>query len=165
MKKSEACDTRRCRHSSSPGIHQLGGETRQSRGAETSQADHEEIRPTAEDRHRQASGLFRGDERHRCCSRAAPGRRSAQQSRREFASAVSATRTGDAAAFEVRRHCRSSAQFMPRYTTNSIRSAISSRGKSTSRDVLLPWPSGAPLRHKSPLPRWRSLHVDKPPLV
>jgi transposase-like protein len=38
-----------------------------------------------------------GDERYRCCSRAARGRRSAQQSRREFASAVSATRTGDAA--------------------------------------------------------------------
>src|SRR6202035_1383350 len=32
---------------------------------------------------------------YRCCSRAARGRRSAQQSRGEFASAVSATRTGD----------------------------------------------------------------------
>jgi hypothetical protein len=40
---------------------------------------------------------------------------------------------------------------MPRCTTNSIRSAISSRGKSTSRDALLPWPSGAPSRHRSPL--------------
>jgi hypothetical protein len=34
---------------------------------------------------------------YRCCSRAARGRRSAEQSRREFASAVSATRTRDAA--------------------------------------------------------------------
>src|SRR5580692_8946831 len=42
-------------------------------------------------------GLFGGDERDRCCSRAARGQRSAQQSRREFPSAVSATRTGDAA--------------------------------------------------------------------
>src|SRR6202051_3219835 len=45
---------------------------------------------------------------------------------------------------------------MPRCTTNSIRSAISSRGKSTSRDALLPWPSGALSRHRSPLARWRS---------
>jgi hypothetical protein len=48
-------------------------------------------------RHRWASGIFCGDERDRCCCREARGRRSAQQSRREFASAVSATRTGDAA--------------------------------------------------------------------
>ena len=48
-------------------------------------------------RHRWASGIFGGDERDRCRCRAARGRRSAQQSRREFASAVSATRTGDAA--------------------------------------------------------------------
>ena len=40
--------------------------------------------------------------------------------------------------------------------TNSIRSAISSRGKSTSRDALLPWPSGALSWHRSPLTRWRS---------
>src|ERR1700722_2010551 len=45
---------------------------------------------------------------------------------------------------------------MPRCTTNSIRSAISSRGKSTSRDALLPCPSGALSRHRSPLARWRS---------
>jgi hypothetical protein len=45
---------------------------------------------------------------------------------------------------------------MPRCTTNSIRSAISSRGKSTSRDALLPWRSGALSRHRSPLARWRS---------
>ena len=41
----------------------------------------------------------------------------------------------------------------PRSTTNSIRSAISSRGKSTSRDALLPWPSGALSPHRSPLAR------------
>ena len=40
---------------------------------------------------------YSGDERDRCCRRAARGWRSAQQSRREFASAVSATRTSDAA--------------------------------------------------------------------
>ena len=70
------------------------------------------------------------------------------------------SRFGDAngrcSAFEVGRRCRNSAQFTPRCTTNSIRSAISSRGKSTSRDALLPWPSGAPSRHRSPLARWRS---------
>ena len=63
---------------------------------------------------------------------------------------------GRCSAFEVGRRCRNSAQFTPRCTTNSIRSAISSRGKSTSRHALLPWPSGAPSRHRSPLARWRS---------
>src|SRR5580700_3489680 len=45
---------------------------------------------------------------------------------------------------------------MPRCTTNSIRSAISLRGKSTSRDALQPWLSGALSWHRSPLARWRS---------
>src|SRR5580700_3668735 len=45
---------------------------------------------------------------------------------------------------------------MPRCTTNSIRSAISLRGKSTSRDTLQPWLSGALSWHRSPLARWRS---------
>ena len=107
-----------------------------------------------EDRHRQASCVFRGDERN-WRRRSARGRRSAQQSQR-----IRISRFGDAngrcSAFEVCRRCRSSAQFMPRCTTNSIRSAISSRGKSTSRDALLPWPSGAPLRRRSTLARWRS---------
>ena len=67
------------------------------RGAEASQADHEEIRGSSQLRHRWASGIFGGDERDRCCCRSARGRRSAQQSCREFASAVSAARTGDAA--------------------------------------------------------------------
>src|SRR5271166_2228334 len=58
---------------------------------------HEEIRGSSQHRHRWASGIFGGDERDRCCTRAAQGRRSAQQSQGEFASAVSATRTGDAA--------------------------------------------------------------------
>jgi transposase-like protein len=69
--------------------------------------------------------------------------RPSQQSGREFASAVSATRTGDAA-LSKSEDTRSLAQFMSRCTTNSIKSATSSRGKSTSRDALLPWPSGAP---------------------
>ena len=64
--------------------------------AEVSQAHHEEIWPTAERRHRRALLLSRGDERDR--QRRSPGgRSSAQQSRREFASAVSTTRTGHAA--------------------------------------------------------------------
>ena len=39
-------------------------------------------------------------------------------------------RSGRCSAFEVRRRCRNSAQFTPRSTIISIRSAISSRGKS-----------------------------------
>jgi DDE domain len=53
------------------------------------------------------------------------------------------SRFGDAngrcSGFEVRRHCGSSAQFTPRSTTNSIRSAISSRGQSTSSAALAEW--------------------------
>jgi hypothetical protein len=37
---------------------------------------------------------------------------------------------------------------MPRSTTISIRSAISSPAKFTSRDALPHWPSGAPSRRK-----------------
>ena len=70
--------------------------TDQGRGAEVSQAHHEDIWPTAERRHRRALLLSRGDERDR--QRRSPGgRSSAQQSRREFASAVSTTRTGHVA--------------------------------------------------------------------
>ena len=61
---------------------------------------------------------------------------------------------------KTRRRCRSSAQFMPRCTANSIRSAISSRGRTTRRDALLPWPSGVLSRHRSPLARWRSRCVS-----
>jgi DDE domain len=61
-----------------------------------SQADYEEIRPTADDRHRRAARLFRGDERGR--QRGSPGgRRSGQQSCGEFTSAVSTTRESHAA--------------------------------------------------------------------
>ena len=38
----------------------------------------------------------------------------------------------------------------------AIRSAISSRGKSTGRKALLPWLRGALSRHRSPLARWRA---------
>jgi len=69
---------------------------RQGRGAEASQAHHEEIWPTADRRHRRALLLSRGDERGRH-RRSPGGRSSAQQSRREFTSAVSTTRTGHAA--------------------------------------------------------------------
>ena len=87
-----------------------------------------------------------------------------------IAQRIRISRCGDAngqfSAFEVRRRCRSSAQFMPRCTTNSIRSAISSRGKSTSGDALPPWPSGALSRHRSPLARWRSRCMSsRPPLL
>ena len=51
-------------------------------------------------------------------------------------------------------------EFTHRCTTNSIRSAISSRGKSTSRDALLHWPSGALSRHRSPFARWLSRCVS-----
>src|SRR5208283_3561246 len=68
----------------------------QSCGAEVSQAQHEDIRPTAEDRHRRTLLLFCGDERDR--QRRSPGGRSSpQQSRGEFASAVSTTRERHAA--------------------------------------------------------------------
>jgi putative transposase len=44
-------------------------------GAEASQADYEEIRPTADDRHRRAARLFRGDERGRNADRQEVGGR------------------------------------------------------------------------------------------
>jgi hypothetical protein len=56
----------------------------------------EEIRRSSQHRHRCAARLFRGDERGRQ-RRSPSGRRSAQQSRGEFTSAVSTTRAGDAA--------------------------------------------------------------------
>jgi Transposase and inactivated derivatives len=51
-------------------VLEAGGyrEARQSRGAEASQADHEEIRGSSQHRHRWASGIFGGDERDRCCA-------------------------------------------------------------------------------------------------
>src|SRR5208282_5218368 len=64
--------------------------------AETSQANHEEVRPAADDRHQRASGLFRGDERDR--RRRSPGGwPSPQQSGGELSSTVSTTRAGYAA--------------------------------------------------------------------
>jgi hypothetical protein len=51
---------------------------------------------------------------------------------------------------------RSSTPFMPSRTTNSIRSVISSRGKSIGGDALLPWPAGLLWRHRSPPARSRS---------
>src|SRR5271170_1941863 len=52
--------------------------------------------------------------------------------------------------FEARRRCKNSAQFTPRCTIISIRSAVSSRARFTNRDARLRWPSGAPLRRRSP---------------
>src|SRR5208282_1340398 len=116
------------------------------RGAEASQAHHEEVRPTADDRHRPASRLFCGDERGR--QRRSPrGWWPPQQSGGELASAVSTTRARHAALSKYEAG-RSSAQFTPRSTTISIRSAISSLGASTSRSARPHWRSGAPLRLK-----------------
>src|SRR5271168_2599743 len=65
-------------------------------GAEAFKAHHEEVRPTAEHRHRPASCVFRGDERN-WRRRSARGRWPPQQSGGEFSSAVSTTGAGDAA--------------------------------------------------------------------
>ena len=54
------------------------------------------LKPTADDRHRPASGLLSGNARNWRC-RSPRGRWAPQQSRREFASAVSTTGAGDAA--------------------------------------------------------------------
>jgi transposase-like protein len=51
---------------------------------------------------------------------------------------------GPCSGFEAGRRCRNSVQFMPKSTTISIRSAISSRAKSTNKGALPHWPSGAP---------------------
>jgi hypothetical protein len=97
-----------------------------------SQANHEEIRGSSQHRHRWASGIFGGDERDRCCCRAARGRRSAQQSRREFASAVSATRTGDAALSKSEDAAEVQLSSCPGAQPIQIRSTISSRGNSAA---------------------------------
>src|SRR5208337_2131857 len=44
------------------------------------------------------------------------------------------------------RRCKNSAQFMPRSTTISIRSAISSPARFTNKGAPPRWPSGAPSR-------------------
>jgi hypothetical protein len=62
---------------------------------EPSQADHEEVRPTAEYRHRRSLLLLCGDERDRR-RRSARGRWPPQYSGGGFSSAVSATRAGNA---------------------------------------------------------------------
>ncbi len=51
-------------------------------------------------------------------------------------------------AFEARRRCKNSAQFMPRSITISIRSAISSLAKITNKDEPARWPSGVLSRPK-----------------
>jgi len=48
--------------------------------------------------------------------------------------------------FEARRRCKTSAQFMLRSTTISIRSAILSLARSTNNGEPARWPSGAPSR-------------------
>src|SRR5271165_3596863 len=84
----------------------------------------------AEDRHRRALLLSRGDERHR--RRRSPGSRSrAQQSRGEFASAVSTTRARHAAL--SKREDVTEIQLTFRSTTISIRSTISSPAKCTKK--------------------------------
>ena len=75
-------------------------------------------------------GIFGGDERDRCCCRAARGRRSTQQPRRKFASAVSATRTGNAAL---------------------SKSGDAAEVQLNSRPGAQPIQSGAPSRHEASL--------------
>jgi putative transposase len=74
------------------------------------------------------------------------GRSSAQQSRGEFASAVSTTRARHAAVPKHEDAAKNSAQFMLRSRTISIRSAISSLARSTNNGEPVRWPSGAPSR-------------------
>jgi hypothetical protein len=102
-------------------------------------------------RHRWASGIFGGDERDRCCSQSARGRWSPQQSRGEFASAVSATRTGDAAVSKS--EDTAEVQLSSRPGPQPIQSGAPSRheAKSTSRDARLLWPRGAPLGRRASL--------------
>jgi len=89
------------------------------------QADPQEIRPTSERRHRRALLICRGDERDR--QRRSPGgRSSAQQSGGEFASAVSPTRTRDAAV---------------------SKSEDAAEVQLSSRPGPQPFQSGAPSRH------------------
>jgi hypothetical protein len=110
---------------------------------------------------------MRGDQNRSCARSVLPlsGTRSAVGS--TIVKRIRISRFGEASgrcsAFEVRRRCRSSAQFTPRSTTNSIRSAISSRCKSTSRDALLPSPSGALSPHRSALARSRSRYMSTSP--
>ena len=60
----------------------------------------------------------------------------------EFASAVSTTRARHAAFSKRGERCKNSAQFTPRSTTISIRSAIWSPVTFPSTDALPHWPSG-----------------------
>src|SRR4029077_15630366 len=89
-----------------------------------SEAHHEEIRPTAERRHRRALLLSRGDERdrQRRPSRSWP---SAQQSRGEFAPAISTTRTSHAALSECEDTTK--VQFNSRAGPQSFQPGASSR--------------------------------------
>jgi hypothetical protein len=68
-------------------ILDIARKTGQGCGAEVSDADHEDIRLAAKDRHRRALLLFCDDERDRRRG-SSRGRRSAQQSSGEFASTV-----------------------------------------------------------------------------
>ena len=102
----------------------IGGhcEAGQSCGAEASQEDHEEVRPTAEDGDRRASRFFAARRR----SATPIARRSAAGS--TIAPRIRISRfddeSGPCSAFEASRRCRNSALFMPRSTTISITSAI-----------------------------------------
>src|SRR5271170_5262687 len=96
----------------------------QGRSAQVSEARHEEIWPTAERRHRRALLVSRGDERDRQCrpSRSWP---SPQQSRGEFAPAISTTRTSHAALSECEDTTK--VQFNSRAGPQSFQPGASSR--------------------------------------
>jgi hypothetical protein len=118
-------------------------------GAQASQADHEEIRGSWQHRHRWASGIFRGDERDRCC-RSARGRRSAQFRRRERAmQRFRGIKTPqNFSSFHAQVHN----QF------NQERHLVTRQVSKQRR--LPPWLSGALSRRRSPLARWRSRSIS-----
>ena len=97
------------------------GEAGQGCSAEASQANHEEVQPAAEDRHRRASGLFHSDERAGQ-RRSARGRWSPQQSGGELSSTVSTTRAGYAAVSKYE---------------DAAEVQLSPRGRFTRRDARL----------------------------
>ena len=67
--------------------------------------------------------------------------------------------------FRSIRRCKDSAQFMPRSTTISIRSAISSPARFTNKGAPPRWPSGAPSRPNRRLGLRLSPNADDLPLL
>jgi hypothetical protein len=97
-----------------------------------------------------------GNEGYRCCSRAARGRRSAQQSGGEFALAISATRTGNATVSKS----EDAAEVPFSSRPPPVQPGAPPRHEaSLRRNALLPWPSGVPWRRRAPPTSGVSPHV------